>query len=73
MFIMLFNIEQGVLAEETLGNLWQFAKSATVSTLQSFRLYGMWKWNKGCKKIGELIYSLHPNNFWLHIESDLGC
>ena len=57
---MLFNIEQGVLAEETLGNLWQFAKSATVSTLQSFRLCGMWKWNKGYKKIGELDIFFKP-------------
>ena len=35
---MLFNIEQGILAEETLADLWQFAKSPNVSTLQSFPL-----------------------------------
>ena len=41
MFIMLFNIEQGILGEETLVNIWSFAKSASVSTLQSFPLYGI--------------------------------
>ena len=40
MFIMLFSIEQSILAEETLANLWSFAKSANVSTLQSFPPYG---------------------------------
>ena len=39
MFTMLFNIKQGILAEETLANLWLFAKSAIVYTLQSFPLY----------------------------------
>ena len=32
---MLFSIEQSILAEETLANLWSLAKSANVSTLQS--------------------------------------
>ena len=30
------SIEQSILAEETLANLWSFTKSANVSTLQSF-------------------------------------
>ena len=38
---MLFSIEQSILAEETLANLWSLAKSANVSTLQSFPLYGI--------------------------------
>ena len=38
-FIMLFNIKQCILVEEGLANLWQFAKSVTVSTLQSLPLY----------------------------------
>ena len=37
---MLFSIEQSILAEETLANLRSFAKSANVSTLQSFPPYG---------------------------------
>ena len=37
---MLFSIEQSILAEETLANLWLFAKSADVSSLQSFPPYG---------------------------------
>ena len=37
---MLFSMEQSILAEETLANLWLFTKSANVSTLQSFPLYG---------------------------------
>ena len=40
MFIMLFSIEQSILAKETLANFWSFAKSANVSTLQSFPPYG---------------------------------
>ena len=36
---MLFSIKQSILAEETLANLWSFAKSANVSTLQSFSPY----------------------------------
>ena len=32
---MLFNIEQCILVEEGLENLWQFAKFVNVSTLQS--------------------------------------
>ena len=35
-----FSIEQSILAEETLTNLWSFTKSANVSTLQSFPPYG---------------------------------
>ena len=35
---MLFSIKQSILAEETLANVWSFAKSANVSTLQSFPL-----------------------------------
>ena len=31
---------QSILAEETLANLWSFAKSANVSTLKSFPPYG---------------------------------
>ena len=38
---MLFSIEQSILAEETLMNLWSFAKSANVLTLQSFPPYGI--------------------------------
>ena len=37
---MLFSIEQSILAEETLANLWSFAKSANAFTLQSFPPYG---------------------------------
>ena len=37
---MLFSIEQSILAEETLMNLWSFTKSANVFTLQSFPPYG---------------------------------
>ena len=36
---MLFSIEQSILAEGTLANLWSFAKSTNVSTLQSFPPY----------------------------------
>ena len=39
--MMLFSTEQSILAEETLANLWSFAKSANVSTLQSFPPYGI--------------------------------
>ena len=39
MFIMLFSIKQSILDEETLANLWSFAKSTNVSTLQSFSPY----------------------------------
>ena len=38
---MLFSIEQSILAEETLANLWSFAKSANVPTLQSFPPYSI--------------------------------
>ena len=41
MFIILFCIEQSILTEETLANLWSFAKSANVFTLQSFPPYSM--------------------------------
>ena len=41
MFMMLLiSIKQGILAEETLTNLWSFAKSTNFSTLQSFPPYG---------------------------------
>ena len=36
---MLFSIEQSILTEETLANLWSFAKSVNVSTFQSFPSY----------------------------------
>ena len=35
---MLLSIEQSILAEETLANLWSFAKSANVSTLVSLHI-----------------------------------
>ena len=38
---MLFSMEQSILAEETLANLWSFAKSANVSTFQTFPSYGI--------------------------------
>ena len=47
MFIMLFSIEQSILAE-ALANLCSFAKSTNVSTLQSFPPYSSYMYD--CEK-----------------------
>ncbi len=38
MFIMLFSIEQSILPEETLVNLWSFTKSANVQNFPPYSI-----------------------------------
>ena len=39
--LKIYNVEQSILAKETLANLWSFAKSTNVSILQRFPLYNI--------------------------------